>query len=278
MVKVPAWDAYGYEKSRVLIWQSQDLLVRLPRFHRKGFLQRFGWTRALFFFQEVPTFFWDGTVRLAPRRIQRLFALWRESAELRLESDLVFQSYRGGDVVDIGAADGWYSCLLAPRNPARVFSFEPDPPYYQKCQQNLSFLQTIFPQTVFTVLPIACGNGTPLSFTYQFGHLSLKTPETKESGASLPSLPLDRITELFGLQPGFMKIDVEGFENEVLQGARETIARFRPVLMLELHKFAQDFATTRSTTEAWLKSLGYRQNTFYESDLMVRCLFTSPMP
>lgn len=248
--------------------------MRLPRFHRKKFLQRFAWTRALFFYQEVPTLFWDGTVRMAARRIQRLFALWRESAELRLESDLVFQSYRGGDVLDVGAADGWYSCLLAPRNSARIFSFEPDPPYYQKCQQNLSFLQTIFPKTVFTVLPIACGNGAPLSFTYQFGHLSMKAPG--ESGASLSSLPLDRITELFGLQPGFLKIDVEGFESEVLQGARQTITTHRPVLMLELHKFAQDFAATREATETWLKSLGYRQNTFYESDLMVRCLFATP--
>lgn len=33
---------------------------------------------------------------------------------------------------------------------------------------------------------------------------------------------------------GFLKVDVEGFEQEVLEGARETIARDRPVLLVEM--------------------------------------------
>jgi hypothetical protein len=35
---------------------------------------------------------------------------------------------------------------------------------------------------------------------------------------------------------GFMKIDVEGFEAEVLDGARETIRRSRPVMIIELEE------------------------------------------
>jgi len=37
----------------------------------------------------------------------------------------------------------------------------------------------------------------------------------------------------------FIKIDVEGFELEVLQGLRKTIERYRPILTFEYH--AQDF-------------------------------------
>ena len=35
---------------------------------------------------------------------------------------------------------------------------------------------------------------------------------------------------------GFMKIDVEGFEAQVIEGARETIARCRPVMLIEIEQ------------------------------------------
>lgn len=42
--------------------------------------------------------------------------------------------------------------------------------------------------------------------------------------------PLDSVE---GLAPAFVKIDVQGFEPQVLDGARETLSRHRPVVMLE---------------------------------------------
>jgi hypothetical protein len=36
---------------------------------------------------------------------------------------------------------------------------------------------------------------------------------------------------------GFIKIDVEGFEREVLEGARNTLARERPRLLIEIEEF-----------------------------------------
>ena len=36
-------------------------------------------------------------------------------------------------------------------------------------------------------------------------------------------------------RPDFMKVDTEGFELEVLQGGRATLAECRPELLLEMH-------------------------------------------
>src|SRR6202008_673039 len=53
----------------------------------------------------------------------------------------------------------------------------------------------------------------------------------------------------------FIKIDVEGSENDVLNGARATIARDRPVLLLEL--LAGTYADPGADTAAVCESFGY---------------------
>ena len=247
--------------------------MRWPRFYRKRFLLGHAWTRALYLHQEVATAFWDGHVRLAPRRSARLFDVWRNWDELRAESNLAFESFRGGDVLDVGAAEGWYGCLLAPLRPPKILAMEPDLPFYTKCLQNFSYLQSVFPETSFVALPKACGSGKPLHFTYQYGHLALAGPGTPAEVGSLPTMTIDRLVEFFGLKPGFLKVDVEGFEEEVLAGARETVSHHRPVLLLELHKFSPDPVGTRTRLDAWLQALGYHGHSFFESESLCRMLW-----
>jgi len=51
--------------------------------------------------------------------------------------------------------------------------------------------------------------------------------------------------------PDVMKIDVEGAEREVLTGAHETLMRYRPILMIELHGTNPEVASA-------LEAIGYR--------------------
>lgn len=59
-----------------------------------------------------------------------------------------------------------------------------------------------------------------------------------------------RAIDSFGLEPAFIKIDVEGFELGVLQGARQTIARSLPVVMVEVQADHKDIFE-------YFESLGY---------------------
>lgn len=55
---------------------------------------------------------------------------------------------------------------------------------------------------------------------------------------------------------GFIKIDVEGFEREVIEGARETLARDRPRLLIEI----EEYHTRRPIEDdlAFVEGLGFR--------------------
>lgn len=62
----------------------------------------------------------------------------------------------------------------------------------------------------------------------------------------------------FGLKPSVLKIDTEGFEMMALKGAKETIAKFLPVILLE--------DSTREIIE-FLKVFGYRPFSFKDKKL-----------
>ena len=83
------------------------------------------------------------------------------------------------------------------------------------------------------------------------------------------SVPI-RTLDQFELQDvGFVKIDVEGFEFSTLQGARATLERWRPNLLIEIDaptQSAEDF----SRSFDFLHELGYKAH-YLEADLLHPC-------
>jgi FkbM family methyltransferase len=206
----------------------------------------------------TPPYTWEERLKytLVPASLYiryRVAKEWRRGErEIRL---LPFLSDRTRISLDIGAHKGVYSWALRKLS-RRVHAFEPNPKIFP-------ILDRISGAEI-TASPIALSNESGSAvfrvprhrrggFSNQGGSLSAVKVSGAFEGVEVETKRLDDL----GLRDiGFMKIDVEGFELEVLSGAAECIARDRPVMLIEIEE-----AHTKIPIEDALErvlALGYR--------------------
>jgi FkbM family methyltransferase len=140
--------------------------------------------------------------------------------------------------VDVGANLGFYSAVLSPLS-QRVFAFEASP----LLQPYLTF--NLYRFSNVTLLPVAASNSIgeiqfnipfsgedPISLSGLGGSNGLLMAKTgvEMIPTKTPCFPVDTLNLN---NVGFLKIDVEGAELFVLQGAEKTIERCRPNVVIE---------------------------------------------
>lgn len=175
--------------------------------------------------------------------------------------------------VDIGACDGdTLRDFLARADGrfARYVALEPDP-------ANLKTLRASIPASFankVAVVPQAAGavRGT-VSFV---GNLGGESRVGSGGDITAEVAPLDEIVA--GQPVTAIKVDVEGYEAEVLEGARQTLARCRPKLALSVYHKIPDLWTL----PLWLKRQGceYRYRMRHHTpeiyDTVLYCLPPEP--
>lgn len=155
----------------------------------------------------------------------------------------VFQRLvRSGMVVyDVGANAGFYTVASARLTGAsgRVLAFEPVVQNFMQLQHNMRL--NGFAHVKAWNIALADNDGTALfnsSPNPGWGRLASVSGQPASAGESITVTVarLDTIVERDALPlPDVIKIDVEGAEAAVLDGAAGVIRRARPVLLIELH-------------------------------------------
>jgi FkbM family methyltransferase len=160
----------------------------------------------------------------------------------------------GGVVLDIGANCGQFSLKLAARlrqqevGPCAIHAFEPNPDIYARLLDNLDLNPELKEHVYCHALALGKETGV-MSFAYNpanSGGGSI-TQGSLDSPFRHPVRMerLDAWAKAFSFKRiDFIKVDVEGFEPEVLLGGEAVIEKFRPWLYLEI-------------TPAWFQSRGY---------------------
>lgn len=142
---------------------------------------------------------------------------------------------RGGTAVDVGANQGFFAYALGDVA-ARVVAFEPNPDYARFARLMLRGRATVH-RLALSDRPGRATFYVPVDHDGSVLHLagSLKRTAHAQFARNRTYQVEVRTLDSFGLADvRFIKVDVEGSEREVLDGARATIARDRPVLLLEL--------------------------------------------
>jgi FkbM family methyltransferase len=148
----------------------------------------------------------------------------------------------GDTFVDVGAHIGWYTTLAAQTvgPTGRVFAFEPFPPNHALLCANVAANGQAQVRITHAAVSDAPGS---ITVAVQGGSDSGSVtagPWGGDDSAEVAAVTLDD-TIPADAEIAFIKIDVEGFERHVLDGARSTLQRTRAVL-IELNRGALEVA------------------------------------
>lgn len=180
-------------------------------------------------------------------------------------SAILLVESRQGLALDIGANRGQSAIRIARLKPDfDIISFEPN----RRCEFALRVVRVMLGKRFrYELAGISDQNGNvtyyepfvnslPVSSegTFLPGNLDEEMEQRlgNRYGVRETTLPVLRLDDL-NLSPDFVKIDVQGWELNVLRGARETIRKCHPVLVIERNRHNE-----RETTE-YLEDLGYRK-------------------
>lgn len=150
------------------------------------------------------------------------------------------------DAIDIGANIGFYTVLFAKSiyYNRRVLSIEPTKNAFRRLTKNVKLNDVEGKVILF--------EGCVSNY---LGKTEIKIIEGKEEYSTIGSLShqsikneryilqevkvktVDELVENYCIDPGFIKIDVEGMEHFVLEGSKEVLKTKRPVILSELSDF-----------------------------------------
>jgi FkbM family methyltransferase len=133
--------------------------------------------------------------------------------------------------LDIGACHGVYSLtFLTVNSEGRAIAVEPSPAAREILQYNIS---TNCMHNRIGIVPHAAGeNDGKMYATSNWHHMEAK--KHSRGAVAVDTRSVDAMCDEHACIPDLVKVDVEGFELYVLQGARSVLFR-RPVVYLEIH-------------------------------------------
>lgn len=174
-----------------------------------------------------------------------------------IEKQLFFQGMQRGDLgvyfyikknltkekvfLDIGAAIGTFS-LIAAKLAKKVIAFEPLSFHYNRLKQNIELNKFDNIETYQFALGDSCRDVEiciPDSVNTGMSHIVSKTSENnlmKSNIQSIKMITLDYFVKKYNVDRiDLIKMDVEGFELNILEGADKTIKKFKPEIIMEVN-------------------------------------------
>lgn len=161
------------------------------------------------------------------------------------------------DIIDAGAYIGDSSLAFTKLTSANVHAFEPFEGSFNKMLDNIEL------NNIHNIVPIKASlsdiNGEEkiyLSGDNIQGITSDEKYRRYDKSFTIKTMTIDKYVEVNDLNVGFIKVDVEGAEQRLLNGAIETIKSQKPILILSIYHKPEDFFEIKP----WIEQLGLGYN------------------
>lgn len=161
--------------------------------------------------------------------------------------------------VDVGANVGAVTVLMAHQaSKGKIFSFEPTPSLVPKINENVVINN--FENRVEVIEKAVANKNGKLSFALtsesEVNHIST---ERDEHSTTVTSTSLDSFLKRKQVKDlDILKVDVEGAELSVFQGAKKSLKDKRvSIIVFEVNKNIEDFGSTKQELLQYLERFGY---------------------
>lgn len=188
------------------------------------------------------------------------------SAELQIYTglydlhEMLFLTHylRPGDTfVDVGANVGVYTILAAGVAGSNAIAFEPIPSTFSKLKRNVTYNQL---EGLVDLRNLGVGDKEEkLVFTNNLDATNHVISNSQESAGATIQVPVDTLDHLLADKTAnFLKIDVEGFEANVINGAPDTLANPNlKVIFMETNGLSDQYEFGQNYLHNKLLDLGF---------------------
>lgn len=163
------------------------------------------------------------------------------------------------DIIDAGGCIADSAIMMTEFTTGRIYTFEPTTVNYDIA------LKTIELNSAKNIIPVKQGLGSKDESLFiklcheNYGENKITkdqfAQENSDDYEQISITSLDNFVKGKDLDIGLIKVDVEGFEQEFLKGAYNTIKKYKPAMLISIYHSTSDFFDIKPMIESW--DLGY---------------------
>ena len=166
------------------------------------------------------------------------------------------------DVIDGGGYVGDSAMVFTEHNPRKVYVFEPNPDTLPAMRQIIENNATVLGERKdkIEIVPLALGKSAG-TVTFRSGGVfdggaAICPNASKGNTHKVNVISIDEFVKKNALDVGLIKLDVEGAEYDTILGAKETITKQKPILIISIYHTFKDFFEIKPLIESW--GVGYK--------------------
>ena len=173
--------------------------------------------------------------------------------------DLLYRrgSVKGRDILDIGGFIGDSVIVLNELGPRRIYTFEGEPRNYALLQRTMELNK--MDNVVAENVAVGDKEGELCLNVMDSATTCVKvSSHSYTETISVPMITIDDYVKDKDIDVALIKVDIEGAEPLFLEGAKRTIAKFRPIILLSIYHNGHDFFELKPLIESWNLDYNFR--------------------